>query len=139
MSAIPGALDSLVSLFDTALIIKVSDGPTIVDFEQDGLAVGWVPEQIAVPSSESDSSMGDRGESFDVHNYLWARTGDEQVKPVRDRLFGYVDQIKATLKANNRLDGAVTRAVLAKVDYDQGQTSEGAWAAAMLTIHCEAL
>jgi len=139
MSAIPGALDSLVSLFDAALSIKVSDGPTIVDFEQDGLAVGWMPEQIAVSSTERDSSLGDRGESFDVRNFLWARTGDTDVKPVRDRLFGYIDQVNATLRANKRLGGAVTRATLTVNDFGQGQTTDGAWATAMLTIHCDAL
>lgn len=139
MSSIPAAVDKLVELFAAALSIEVSDGPPIVEFEQDGLSVGWMPDQLSVQMREKDSSLNDRGESYDIKSFLWARTGDEEVKPVRDRIFGYLKTIRTTLKENKDLGGAVTRATVQLVDFDQGQTSEGAWATMMLSIHCETL
>lgn len=139
MSPVPAAIDRLLAILPDALGIEVYDGPAIVSFEQDGLSVGYVNDELAVTSKETDTSLNSRGESFDIHCYMWARTGDEEVKPVRDRVFGYLDTIRATIKADVRLGGAVTRAQLRFADFDQGQTSEGAWAVVVFAVHCQAI
>jgi hypothetical protein len=137
--SIPQAIDRLVTKLRADLTIEVYDGPPIVNFEQDGLSVGYVNDELSVTSRESDASLNTRGEAFDVHCFMWARTGDEDVKPVRDRIFGYLDTIKATIKADARLGGSVTRAQVRFTDFDQGQTSEGAWAVVVFAVNCQAL
>ncbi|PXY33556.1 hypothetical protein BAY59_10765 [Prauserella coralliicola] len=139
MSPIPDAVDRLVAVLPGALEIDVYDGPPIVNFEQDGLSVGYVNDELAITSRETDTSLNTRGEIFDVHCFMWARTGDEEVKLVRDRIFGYLDTIKATIKTDPTLGGAVTRAQVRFTDFDQGQTSEGAWAVVIFAVHCAAI
>lgn len=140
MSSIPAVIDFLVADWAVALpdAVQVIDGPPVVNFEQDGVAVGWVTDELSVVSKQSDASLANRREAFDVHCFMWARTGDELVKPVRDRIFGYLDTINTRLKGS-RLGGAVARAQVANVDYDQGQTADGAWATIGFAVHCEAL
>lgn len=139
MSSIPAVCDWLVANLPPALTgWEVLDGPPIVDFEADGLSIGYVPDEMSVTSKEGTADLGGgRLEVYDVNCLLWSYRGDEDVKPVRDRCFEALAAISVKLKGTT-MGGVVARAQVRFVDFDQQQNAEGAWGVMVFAIECQA-
>lgn len=141
---IPAAIDFLVKAFTVEFgELQVLDGPPSVELADEGVAVGYVPDRLTAETEQggdglAGGGLGGDAIGFDVNCLLWKRTGDREVKPVRDQLFDRYAQLGRYVKGNRRLGGAVTNARLRLADYDQLQTEDGPFATIAFVVTCKA-
>ncbi len=127
MSAVPVALDALVSLFTARLPgTQIVDGPPTVDVAGDVVAVGVTPQDPAdVQSTEDIAGLGAVQEAFDVLCMARSWSGDDGVKAQRDRTYLLLAAVKTAVAEDESLSGAVTRARFAGSSYSPWRTPTG--------------
>ncbi len=144
MTAIPAAVDALVAMFTEQLPdAQIVDGPPLVELEKSGIAVGYAVgtttvDQVAVTSTEEGAGLDTTVETFDVNCLAWQRSGDTDVKAVRDATFALITTVDVALSNDRRLGGAVVNARLRVLDLDQMQNGDGTWAVVAFSITCTA-
>lgn len=109
MSAVPVALDALVALFTRELAGKqIIDGLPTQDVAGDVVAVGLAPQEPAdVESSEDPAGPRSVLETFDVLCLARSWSGNDGVKPQRDRTYALLGAAKAAVKSDPTLGGVV--------------------------------
>jgi hypothetical protein len=135
-SSIPAFLDALKALLDARPGII---GPPLVT-----VATGWLyddtpPEAIilygTVSAAREEVGMrGPQGFSYD-HNVVVAGTiwilksgqGETVIKAARDRAYGLLNEVDATLAANPTVSGTVKYAAVTADPCLQGASDEGRW------------
>lgn len=139
-TSIPAAIDYLVTNLSAAMPAEtqVLDGPPGTDLENHGIAIGYALDEPSVTSQESGAGLNSSTEEYDINSMVWARSGEEQPKVVRDQLFALINALDAALKADRELGGAVVFAQLRVVDFDQTRNEDGTWAVATVAIACKA-
>jgi hypothetical protein len=138
-SKAPAAIDFLVAgLPSIQEDLQVLDGPPIVELASLGIAIGYDPDKVSVESETSSGGLGAEMEDFGINCIAWARSGNTDMKALRDQLTQLMIGIESYLRKNARLGGAVTNAYLRTVDLDQLQTQNGAWATIAFVITCKA-
>lgn len=143
MTAVPAALDALVSRFAGSGALQgvlVLDGPWLaVPPEPDVVVVGYSPDDVAaVEYTDTIAGLDSNREQFDVACLALAWRGETVMRTVRDRCDQLVEAMRAELVADPTLGGAVTRARLTTVSLDQDQTEQGAVATAQATVRVDA-
>ena len=132
---VPDVLDALYAFLSTPLAAddwQVFDGPIAaqsVEFE--GLIIGDVHDagDMAVDVEvERAEGLGNRyREFYEIQCSMWSVSGDEVMKPRRDRLRDGLAIVEAALKADQTVDGAVDLCILgASQQWRQLQTDMGA-------------
>lgn len=143
---IPRSLDYLVTHLPAAMTgdIQMLDGPPVVELGNNGVAIGYAPDRLAVEvikpveGAQAGGLGGGDGINYDINCLTWVRTGDTNMKLIRDKCFEQLSNIDDFLQKDRRLGGIVTRAVMRLVDYDQLQTQEDSWGTAAFVITCNA-
>src|SRR6266536_1871804 len=126
MSRIPAAVDRLVQMLTVGLPgVQVIDGPPVIELEKTGVSVGYSPDVLSVVSIQEGAGLVSESETFDVNCLAWQRSGDTDMKTVRDAVFAIVGNCDTALAGDRRLGGAVVNAYLRVVDLDQTQTDDG--------------
>lgn len=127
MSAVPAAVDALVAALEKAIgRNKVIDGPPVKDIPGDVVAVGVAPTEPAdVESSEEPSGLRSFDEVFDVICLARSWSGNEAVKPQRDRTYALVNAAKAAVRADPTLAGAVYQAQFVGSSYMPWRSDAG--------------
>ena len=139
MSKVPAAIDRLVQALTVNLPdVQVIDGPPIINLEETGIAIGYTPDQISVQAVAEGAGLMAEMETFDINCLAWQRSGEEDMKTVRDGVFAVIARVNAALANDRKLGGAVTNAQLRVVDLDQTQTPDGIWAVVAFVVTCKA-
>jgi hypothetical protein len=128
VSAVPLAIDALVGAFKRELgRVQVIDGPPTQDVPGDVVAVGLAPQEPAdVETTETRAGLAAVHEQFVVLCVARSWSGNEPVKPQRDRSYALVASVRKALKADPTLGGVVQRAVFAGATYTPWRTDRGA-------------
>lgn len=140
-SKIPDTLDYLVAKLPGAMTgeVQILDGPPVVSMENEGIAIGYVPDRLSVEAEVTPGDLsGSDMETFDVNCTAWVRSGDNPMLPVRTRVFAILTELDTVLARDPRLGGNVVQARLGILDLDQLQTDEGTWATIAFQITCKA-
>jgi hypothetical protein len=157
-SAIPGAIDALVSILSasTALAalsqdgrtVKVLDGPPTGDIALDDyLAVGWSGSDDQGAEAVQDfNSAGarTRNEDIAISGVIDVWSGDDTFATVRARAFQILGVLETELRATNAspeaptLNHAVLWAHLTRTQLRQYFTDQGARVALGFTVSCHA-
>lgn len=143
-SALPNAVDALVTILDAALDIDVRDGAILENAEEAGLTVGADVDESRFPWQQDWVGLGhvSRDEEFEIPCTLWVRSGDvEAVSTARTTCFGYFAEIEAALRSNESLGFAGSynlRADVRPVAYNQPQTASGVVCRIDFTVRVQA-
>ncbi len=145
-SAAPGAVDAVLAILRAApplRDVRIWDGPILSGSDPAQLAVGAVAFEeeggpAAVTSEFTGAGLGRRVERVDIGCRAVAWSGDPEMKPVRDRVYGILGAVADALAADPALGGAVIRARLGpSVSLAQTQTTDGPEAVLDFTVSCE--
>lgn len=147
-SAIPAAIDALVSLATAALpSVVVVDGPGATDnVHPDWLFVGVddPDSESAVTAAEGESAWAalghrQREETFTVNLAAVSWSGDNGMKAVRDAAFTTVAAVEQAIVDDPTLGGAVLYASFAGVStVRQNTTDMGTDVHALFVVRCKA-
>lgn len=146
VSTIPACLDALVAAARRAIPdpdVQVTDGQPVEDISDDIVCIGFTgdPNDTAVQSTRTQqqgSPAPDR-ESYDITCLACSWQGqDHDVKPVRDRVYEFVNLLAAELATDPTLGRTVGRSRISMDSFAQGQTDRGAVAMVRFTVHVEA-
>lgn len=158
-SALPGALDALVSIWGASTAMQALTGPDgrtvkVVDGQptkdvalDDFLAVGWSgSDDQAAESVQDFNSAGarTRDEDLTIACVIDVWSGDETFAAVRARAFQILGVAETELRATNSspeaptLQGAVLWAHLTRAQLRQYFTDQGARVALGFTVSCHA-
>jgi hypothetical protein len=120
MSAIPEAIDKIVT-FMGAVGPDVLDGPPVgVWPDQDCIIVGWQREGAGVGIETSPAGfVSTNQENFTVACMISVVGGDLTLEPLRGRAFGFYNTISANIRQDKTLGGAVAHARLSTADVKQ--------------------
>jgi hypothetical protein len=142
---IPASMDYLVGKLATELPdVQVLDGPPVVELGNKGVAIGWAVDRLAVEMDKQTEGLqsgglgGGDGIRYDINCMTWVRTGDSDMKAIRDTCYEQLNAVEQFLQNDRRLGGIVTRASMRLVDYDQLQSQEDSWGTAAFVITCNA-
>lgn len=146
MTTVPAALLGLHAAATVATstlpepAVRVDDGPWLNrPEEQDVVVIGWTPDEgTAVESTDAIAGLASSQETYDVVCLASSWSGDTNLATRRARADSLVEAIRAELKTDRTLGGAVTRARLATLSLDQFQTSSGCEVAIQFVIRVEA-
>ena len=133
MTAVPAAIDALIAIARNSPVIggagvRVDDGPWMSPPpEQELIVIGWVPiEGPTVAWVEDLASLsGPQSETFDVHNMIRVWRPDAVLKAARDRADEIFEVLRAAVRADVRLMGAVDNAQVAAQHLTSAQNSTG--------------
>lgn len=133
MTAVPAAIDALIAIARTSSLIggsgvRVDDGPWMSPPpEQELIVIGWVPiEGPTVAWVEDVTSLAGPGsETFDVHNMIRVWRPDAVLKAARDRADEIFEALRAAVRADVTLRGAVDNAQVAAQHLTSAQSSTG--------------
>lgn len=138
MTAIPRVIDYLLDLLRNHSDmegVQIEDGPPLQRPDAAALiVVGWVPEEgETVTWGSSPTALDDsEGESFSLQglvSYLDSSDTPDAMKNARDQADALLERLRALIKANRRLGGAVNRSELVTVGASPDQSEDGAeWA-----------
>lgn len=119
MSAVPAAVDNLLAELRAASTlsgVRVFDGPPQdAPTEFDVVVIGWQPEESeAVEWSNDPASMAadDDSETFTVQGLVSVQRGDVDLPVARSRADEILEAVRAVVRADSTLGGAVTRSRL---------------------------
>lgn len=142
---VPAAIDYLFGKLTVELEgVQILDGPPIVELSNKGVAIGWAPDRLSAEINKPTEGLmsgglgGGDGISFDINCLVWVRSGDSEMKPIRDEMYATLGRVDTFVQQNRRLGGVVTKAHLRLADYDELQTPEDSWATAAFVITCNA-
>lgn len=146
MTTVPAALLGLHTAATIATstlpepAVRVDDGPWLNRPEEpDVVVVGWTPDEgTAVETTDAIAGLDSSRETYDVVCLASSWSGDTNLATRRARADSLVEAIRAQLKTDRTLGGAVTRARLATLSLDQFQTSSGCEVAIQFVIRVEA-
>jgi hypothetical protein len=142
VSTIPEVLDALAALWKASPPAglrpdQVFDGPPAGGYVgTEGVAVGASLDDddvVAFTRSIADLRGGPR-EQYPVTCLAWCGSGDTETKPRRDRVVAILEALEASLDADLRLGGLVSRAWLSSGAFQQRQTGRGVLVTAQFQI-----
>jgi hypothetical protein len=149
-SRVPAAVDALLEILRArpALAdVAVVDGQSAVNSTtRRRIHVGWSPaaeSAVALQQSFNAAGARTRDEAFEITCYAEARTGDKDLKNVRDQVFALVGEVEQALRASDAepeaptLRGTVLWAHLTTGDLLQSVT-EGSTAGVVFSVTCQA-
>lgn len=133
MTAVPAAIDALIAIARAAPLIggsgvRVDDGPWMSPPpEQELIVIGWVPIEGPTVAWVEDlvSLSGPHSETFDVHNMIRVWRPDAVLKAARDRADEIFEALRAAIRADVRLRGAVNHAQAAAQHLTSTQNTTG--------------
>lgn len=150
-SAVPAAVDALVDLVTAAAAdqkVRVVDGPPTVDATSvDQVFIGWQPDTaISVALQQDFASAGARrrDETFNIGCYIESRSGSDDMRARRHRVFELAALLENTLRATDlaptapTLTGTVLWAHLVTGDLQQMQGPETCTAGLSVYVACRA-
>lgn len=147
-SSVNAALSAMVTMFravtaDLPNFAVIDGGP--IDPPVNWLCVGYDESEnpgITVAPTAADAGRDRDLEAFDVTNTLSFQNGDKDATAagLRTEIFAVFDALRAAVKADRTLGGAVARAVIGDWDLDQGidATANGHAAAIRFTVQIDA-
>lgn len=139
MTHVPAAIDRLVAIFTAGLPdVQVIDGPPVIEMAGAGVCVGYAPDVPSVLSIEDPAGLQVDMETFDLNCVAWQRSGDTDMKVLRDAVYGMVAALDAALAVDRTLGRAVVNARLRVVDLDQLHMTDATWAVVAFVITCKA-
>ena len=133
MTAVPAAIDALIAIARNSSVIggagvRVDDGPWMSPPpEQELIVIGWVPIEGPTVAWVEDlvSLSGPQSETFDVHNMIRVWRRDAVLKAARDRVDEIFEALRAAVRADVTLRGAVDNAQVAAQHLTSEQNSTG--------------
>lgn len=146
MTTVPAALLGLHAAATLAVstlpapAVRVDDGPWLNRPEQpDVVVIGWTPDDgTAVEHTDALAGLASSQETYDVVCLASSWSGTTDLVSRRTRADSLVEAIRAELKTDRTLGGAVARARLATLSLDQYQTASGCEVAIQFTVRVEA-
>jgi hypothetical protein len=143
VSTVGPVLDALVALARTALpATQVFDGPPTEVIQGEVIMIGWGgPDQPGVTSTRTRQQYATSPdtESYDLSCLLCCWLGaDNNLKAARDGALALLDALGAALAADPLLGGLVKRARISADTYLPEQTTDGAAATLLATVHVDA-
>lgn len=145
VSTVPAVLDALVSIAQSAVPGgQVFDGPPTEEMKGDLIMIGfaWPLGTPAVTASRAQRQYAPDPdtESYDVASLFCAWPGGEtNLQTARDRVFAMIDAFAAGLATSEVLTGLVMDARVSAGTYIPEQTTNGASATVLVTVHIEAV
>jgi len=141
-SAIPAAINALITILDAVEDTDVFDGPPMTGENPDYICIGHDPLDPlnAVEASQVPASLGNRAreESFDILCSLAAWSGGGLISDRRARALDMFAAIEAAVRANVTLNGTVRTAQIGTYTLVQEQTEHGPSAGLRFRIACSA-
>jgi hypothetical protein len=140
-SAAPIALDALVALATQELsdVAQVVDGPPgAMTPADDILFIGWSGDDSpAVITTQATPDMTGRSrEEGDVVCVIDCYTGDDVLRPLRQRAQTILSRLVALLRSYPGVDGAVDGAWLGEtMEWSQGRVEDGNTVRVAFTVH----
>jgi|SRR5690606_5010737 len=128
MSALPAAIDGLVAALRERMPsgVDVVDGPPTTKVFGDLVSVGITPaDPTEVESAATIAGLRVEHEGFFVMGLVRSWTGNETIKPSRDRCYELLALVKAAVDGDQTLGGAVTRARLTGSTYAPWRNERG--------------
>lgn len=133
MTAVPAAIDGLLSIARNSPLIggsgvRIDDGPWMSPPpEKELIVIGWVPIEGPTVAWVEDlvSLSGPQSETFDVHNLIRVWRRDAVLKAARDRADEIFEALRAGVRADVTLRGAVDNAQAAAQHLTSAQSSIG--------------
>lgn len=131
MTAMPAAIDALVSASSASpslTTVRIDDGPWIDrPSERDIIVFGWQPDEDSLVEWTADPASlgGDDSEQFTVRGVVSVWRGEHGHKALRDRGDEILEAIRALIRGDPTLDGAVSRSHLVTVKANQYPTDQG--------------
>ncbi|MFD7774261.1 hypothetical protein [Streptomyces sp. NPDC059753] len=150
-SRVGAAVDALLAILRAAPALEdvaVIDGPAATNYtDRRRLYVGWAPGADQAASIEQDFAYAGartRNESFAITCYAESWAGDKDMALRRASVFTLLAQVEEALRATDTapeaptLNGTVLWAHLTTGSLSQAQTENGALAALVFTVSCQA-
>lgn len=130
MTTVPAAIDGLLGLLraSPALTgVRLDDGPWLQrPSEPDVIVVGWLPDELpTVAWVDEIAGLDSEGESYDLQGLASAWNGDSVMRVARDRADVLIEAVRAEVRGDPTLGGAVSKARLVTADMAQYQTGQG--------------
>lgn len=143
MTAVPGAIDGLLSLARSSSLIggagvRIDDGPWLSPPpDAELLVVGWLPiEGPTVAWVEDLAGLDSVSETFDIHNLLRVWRPDTVLKSARDRVDYLLEALRAAVRADQSLRGAVGFSRVVASHMTSSQNSEGCSVSIEFAVQC---
>jgi hypothetical protein len=131
---VPRAIDALVALARTALPdVQVFDGPVTDWPEQEYVAVGLSPDTDETPSTRATAGLEAYREMAEVVGMVRVWTGDDEIRPTRERAYVLLGALRQATDSDPRLGGAVTQCQLVDHTYAPGASDQGRWVDLLIT------
>ena len=134
VTAVPAAIDALIAMARADTVIggsgvRVDDGPWMSPPEdQELVVIGWVPIEgptVAWVEDIVTINAGRQSETFDTHCLARVWRPDAVLKAARDRADEIFEAIRAMVRADHTLRGAVDQAQVAAQHLTSRQSSTG--------------
>ena len=142
MTAVPAALDALVSLVgsDAGFTgVRVFDGPWVVrPSDPDVIVIGWTPDERAPVAFVETPVLGSSESSFSVRGLVSSWTGDDNMPAVRARADDLLETLRVALRADPSLGEVVTSATLEAGQFTPLRSEQGCEALWDFTIRVNA-
>jgi hypothetical protein len=127
-SLIPDAIDALLAMAETALPgVQVLDGPEAEWPEMEYIAIGLSPEDLENPSTRTAAGTETTSESAEIIGMIRVWSGDDDIRPLRQRAYELLRALRDATEADNRLGGAVDQVELTGHIYAPGASHRGRW------------
>lgn len=143
MTAVPAAIDGLLSLARSSSLIggagvRIDDGPWLSPPpDAELLVVGWLPiEGPTVAWVEDLAGLDSVSETFDIHNLLRVWRPDTVLKSARDRVDDLLEALRAAVRADQSLRGAVGFSRVVASHMTSSQNSEGCSVSIEFAVQC---
>lgn len=132
MTAVPAAIDALIAVARGSSSVggsgvRVDDGPWMSPpIEEELVVIGWVPiEGPTVAWVQDVTGLNSVAETFDVHCLARVWRPDAVLKSARDRADQIFEAIRAGVRADVTLGGAVDHAQVAAQHLTSRQNTTG--------------
>lgn len=126
LTGVPTAIDALVDTLTRELTgARVFDGPATGSVTGDAVWVGITPTDPSLDTFDQTAGLGRSQVTFDITCLARSWSGSANVRTQRTRAYALVGRVKALLRADPTLGGAVMNARLAGSLYTPYLTEQG--------------
>lgn len=138
------AITNLVRLVSTHMAqvepeVGVFDGQPIDDVGEEAVVIGMTAEDLATDGSIEDAGLYSSEEAYDINCLIRVWNGGTDLVSLRRRAVALFEIVKAEVKAHPNLDGAVTRARIASIQYSPLRMPEGSVVNMAFRVRCRTL
>jgi hypothetical protein len=141
---IADAITNLHALVSTHLAnveptVRVFDGQPVEDVAQEAVVIAMTAEELATDGLINDAGLYAFEENFDINCLIRVWSGDSDLPRLRSRAEGLYRVVRDQVQAHQTLNGAVTRARVASVQYSPMRIPDGTVVQMAFRVRCRTL